>query len=296
MLDRLLGRAELRDRIAELEGENERLRRQLDAESERRSEAVTGRQRAEERVNRLEDRIEELEDRVERAENDDAPEPSFRRVETVRGRRLGELLDRLDSLETGPEGVLTAFVDDDPPGAVREAFGDRARLVRRAAPAVVVVDDAGMVSAALRPPIEPEPFCAWDDRVRIDDGWFRPAGRFAFGLVSADAFAFGVYDGDDRVSFEGFESDVKGNHSKGGFSQSRFERLRDEQLEAHLDDVREALSEHDAERTLLVGDRAALAELEAFADATATVDERGADRGALDAAFRSFWSTRVYGI
>ncbi|SDW12400.1 hypothetical protein SAMN05443574_101433 [Haloarcula vallismortis] len=60
MLDRLLGRASLKEQVAELEEENHHLERQLDAEKERRADAATERQRAEAEVNRLEDRIVEL--------------------------------------------------------------------------------------------------------------------------------------------------------------------------------------------------------------------------------------------
>ncbi|MFW5918516.1 MAG: hypothetical protein ACOCR0_03430, partial [Haloferacaceae archaeon] len=111
MLDRLLGRAELKERIAELEEENERLRRRAESADESRAEAVSARQVAQERVNRLEDRIAELQDRVERSGNGgDGGAPSFRGTEKLRGERLDEILARLRSVETRPEGALTAMV------------------------------------------------------------------------------------------------------------------------------------------------------------------------------------------
>jgi len=133
MLDDLLGRTELKERIEELEGETESLRNRLDAESERRSEAVRDRQAAERRVNELEDRVTELTDRVDRAGGDD-DEPEFRGRFTLRGERRDRVLALLESLEAGEESVLTAYVPDDPPETVREAFGERAPLVERAAP------------------------------------------------------------------------------------------------------------------------------------------------------------------
>ncbi|MEF8779073.1 MAG: Vms1/Ankzf1 family peptidyl-tRNA hydrolase [Haloferacaceae archaeon] len=301
MLDRLLGRAELKERISELESENERLQRQMEAESDRRRDAVTQRQRAEERVNRLEDRIAELRDRVERAEADeDAGGRSFRRRERCRGERLDAVLDRLRGVEAPPDGALTAYVaEGEVPDPVAATLGDRSPLVRDAAPALVVADDAGLVAAALRPPLPPEPFATWEATFRLRDRWFRPTGRFAFGLVRSDSFAFGVYDGEERAAFEGFESDVMSDHSKGGFSQGRFERRRDEQIDSHLDAVRETLADHDADaldRVILVGERTVLSRLEGDADVTAAVDVGGRDREALTDAFREFWTTRVYGL
>ncbi|MFB6093911.1 MAG: Vms1/Ankzf1 family peptidyl-tRNA hydrolase [Halanaeroarchaeum sp.] len=289
MLDRLLGRASLEARIEELEDERDSLAARLKAESERRSEAVSERQAAEERVNRLEDRVAELEDRVERAERDEG-EVAVRREETIRGERLSAILDRIASVETGPEGALTAMVDDSVPEPVRDCFGDRTPLVSHAAPAIVYADDAYLLSVALRPPVAPEPFVRWDDAFQVDPAWFEPRGEYALALVRADQFAMGEYRGRERVSLTGFESDVKGAHSKGGFSQSRFERRRDAQIEAHLSAVREALADRDAERLYLVGESTLLSEIDVEATVTRPSDATGAPETAIEAAFDDFWS------
>ncbi len=293
MLDELLGRADLKERVADLEDENRRLREQLDAERDRRADAQTARQDAEERVNRLQDRITELEDRVERAEGDE-PSLDYRGTATLRGDRLDAVLDRLDGVDAAPEGALTAMVVDDLPDAVRDAFGDRAPLVARTAPCVAVTDDAGVVSAALAPPLPPEPFAEWRDGFALDRAWFQPARRYALAVVRADVFALGEFDGRERTSFRGFESDVKGDHSKGGFSQGRFERRRDDQIDAHLDRCRDALGERDAETLYVVGEKSLLHEFHEIADRTTAVDATGNPEDALEKAVREFWTTRLY--
>lgn len=293
MLDELLGRAALKDRIEEVEAERDRLQEQLDAEERRRAEAARKRQDAEERVNRLEDRIAQLEGEIDRLEGDER-HLSFRRTADLSDDRLDAVLDRLESVDAGPEGALSAMVVDDPPTAVREAFGERTALVERAAPCLAYTDDAGLVSVAFRPPIEPDPFSSWDDAFRIDRSWFRPTGRFAFALVRADRFAIGEYRGGERLSVEAFESEVHGEHSKGGFSQDRFERRRDEQIDAHLDRCRSAIADREADRLIVVGDRAAVDEFADEADVTATVDATGDPAEALSDAFDSFFTTRLY--
>ncbi|PSP77672.1 hypothetical protein BRC88_13570 [Halobacteriales archaeon QS_4_69_225] len=294
MLDDLLGRTELKERIAELEAERESLRAQLDAEQERRSEAARKRQDAEERVNRLEDRIADLEGRVE--STDEAVDFAFRRRETARGSRLAAVLSRLESFGGDPESVLTAYVDEEVPEAVGDLLGDRVALVSRAAPCLVCADDAGLLAAALRPPVAPEPFVSWSDRPELDRAWLEPTGRYALALVRSDVFAVGVYEGDERVGFDGFDSDVKGDHSKGGFSQARFERLRDEQIAAHVDRCAEALDGVDADRLYVTGDRRLVGEFAADADATAAVDATGDPEPALADAFDDFWAVRLYGF
>jgi peptide subunit release factor 1 (eRF1) len=280
--------------VAELEEENDRLQRQLDAEDERRADAVSDRQAAQKRANKLEDRIAELEDRVERLQVDERA-PAFRRTESLRGDRLATVLDRLSSYEAGPEGVLTAYVADgtDLSGAVREGFGERAALVQRGAPCLAVTADAGLMGACLSVPVPPEPFATWDDEVTLDRSWFEPTGRHAVALVRSDRFALGEYEGKERVAFHGFDSELRSQHSKGGFSQSRFERLRDQQIDTHVERCRAAIQERDAEVLYVVGEASLLSTVADDADATQAVGATGDPEPALEDAVREFWTVQM---
>lgn len=294
MLDRLLGRAALKDRIAELEDEKRRLRERMEAESERRSEAARKRQQAEERVNRLEDRIAELEDRVERASESDAEREggaaSFRVEERLRGGRLDEILGRLESFRTGSEGAMTAMLGaGDVPTEVREELGDRAPLAERASPCILLHDDAGLVSVALRPPVAPEPSVEWGTGFHIEREWFQPTGAYSLAVVRADLFALGTYEDGERVDFEGFESDVKGAHSKGGFSQGRFERRRDAQIEEHLESCEDALQGVEGP-LYVVGEKTIIGEFEDLAAVTTPIDATGKPEAALGDAHHEFWT------
>lgn len=291
MLDRLLGRATLKDRIEELEEEVASLEGRLEGESERRREAVAARNEAEAEANRLEKRVEELEDRVARAESGEDV-VDFRGEETLTGERVARIRERLASVECGREGAFSAYVaeGDDLPEAVREAFGERTPLVARAAPCLVYRDDTGLVAAALDPPVAPEPFTAWSDGFRVEREWLEPVGKYAFALVRTDTFALGVYDEGGRTSFEGFTSDVMGQHSKGGWSQARFERRRDEQVDAHLENVRAALDGvGDVDAVYVTGEKSLLAEFRDRADVTAPVDATGDPEDALGEAHADFW-------
>ena len=313
MLDELLGRAELKDRIEELEEEKRHLERRTEAEEERRSEAARKRQEAEAEVNRLEDKIEGLEERVERLSATDDVEVSVRGTETLRGDRRDEVLARLRSFGTGSEGALTAMVTDDVPDALGDVLGERAALVRRAAPCLVCVDDAGLVAAALAPPTPPAPFVEWGDSFRIDRSWFAPVEPTWVALVRSDRFALGVYDGETVTPVDEVESDVRASHSKGGFSQARFERRRDQQIDDHLDRAREVIESHlggDASVTsrggadgsptpptdaavVVLGEQTVLGRFTDLADRTATVDATGDPADALDSAVRDFWAVRL---
>jgi len=295
MLDRLLGRASLKERVAELEEVNRHLERQLEAEEERRAEASTARQRAEQRENRLEDRVTELEDRVERLQSAEGGASGDRTAERLHRSHVREILDRLASFGSGPEGVFTAYVagEHDVPDAVRDAFGDRSEAVAAAAPCLAVTDDAGLLLACLSVPVPPEPFAEWDDGVRFERSWFEPTGPHTVALVRSDLFALGEYDGRERTAFHGFDSELKSQHSKGGFSQSRFERLRDQQIASHVERCRAAIEAVDAERLFVVGEGSVIHEFEERATVTTAVDATGDPEDALADAVRSLWTVRL---
>ena len=310
-VDELLGRASLKERIDELEDENERLRERYEAESDRRAEATTAKQEAERELNRLEDRIAQLEGELERLREDDV-DLEYRRRDRIRGPELEAVFDRLTSIRTGSEGALTAVLEDgddlrnleaDGDVDLESILGDRVALLEAATPCLCCLDDAGLVAVALEPPVRPDLEPTWDDRFHLEREWVRPTGRHVLALVRTDLFAVGVYDGEERVDYRGFESDVKGSHSKGGFSQARFERIRDGQIDDHLERSADALAsvldgEREGTRLFLTGQRGVLETLAEESgvdpDATAAVDATGDPQPALADARHSFWTTDLH--
>ena len=294
MLDDLLGRTSLKERIEALQDERARLQAQLEAENQRRREAVREKQSADEQLNRLEDRIADLEGQLAKQEGP-AQEPAFRRVRTVPPGRAGHLLDYLASVRSSPEGCFSAYLEagTELPGFDGLLEAERS-LLERARPCLLYLDECAMTKVMLDPPLPPEPFETWADRFQVDKRWFLPTGRFSLALVRSDLFAIGHYDGPDRTGFEGFESEVKSAHSKGGFSQARFDRLRDEQIDRHLEQCRSRIQEVADERLIIVGQRPLLAEFRSDALATLAVDAIGSPEAALGDAFDQFWRTRYY--
>lgn len=296
MLDRLLGRASLKERIAELEDQRDRLKEQLEAEERRRADAVSDRQEAEERVNRLEDRIAELEDRVERAGQESASAPTFRYRNTIRGGRLATVVDRLASVDAPPEGAITAYVTDEVPTDIADRLGERRALIDRASPCLICIDDAGIVEVGLDLVDPPAPFCERNDSFRLDRSWLEPRNEYAVALVRSDLFAVGTYVGEDRIDVRGFQTNVPEDHSKGGFSQSRFERLREGAIQDHLERAEAVLDDVATDRLFVVGSAELLSMFEDRATATTAVDATGDPESALSDAVRDLWTVTMYGF
>lgn len=303
MLDTLLGRASLKETIAELEEELEacrdtrgRLEAQLESAESSRKSAVRDHQQAQERVNTLEDRVEQLEDALERARAES--DVSVRGRRTLGRTGMRRLLAVLDGISIDNEGAYTAMLDSDggPNDVLADRLGERAGLVERLRPCLCLVDSFGVVELAFEPPIAPDPFDRHDSRFHLEDGWFLPTEAYTFALVRSDLFAIGAISGGTIEYVDGFTSDVMGRHSKGGFSQARFERRREEQIDQHLERSRSRLRTYadDDDRLILTGAQAMLDRLDISAVARSPVDASGAPEEALAAAFDEFWQTTVH--
>jgi hypothetical protein len=214
VLNKLLGRSALREKISACEEEIERLEAQLAAEEDRRKEAVRDRQHADERINRLEDRIADLEGQVANAQSE-GWSPQFRGRTEVSRRRMETVIDRLRGFEFGVEEAYTAMVMESVPETVRDEFGDHSALIDRAKPCLVLTDSFGISSVAVRPPRPPDPFESWGESFTIEDSWFLPRGSYGFGLFRSDVFRYAEYEDDSQTGTESFDSDIRSVHSKG---------------------------------------------------------------------------------
>ncbi|ERG95259.1 Vms1/Ankzf1 family peptidyl-tRNA hydrolase [Haloquadratum walsbyi] len=306
MLDELLGRAELKARIEELEEKNHHLERQLAAEEERRTDAARERQEAEREVNQLEDRIEGLEERVERLSESksNTSDISVRTTQNVRGTRRKNILDRIRSVETGPEGALTAMVTETVPDIIKTSLDERSALVQRLAPCLVCMDDTGIIAITIDLTAPPAPFVEWKNTFDIKPEWVAPTEPVTVVLVRSDIFALGVYDGSTLTHVTEITTDIMNTHSKGGFSQARFERRRDQQIEDHLEHAHEAIESHlrernqaqtdvDGHEVIVLGEQTVLGAFSDLADRQETVDATGEPKSALEDAVDEFWTIRI---
>lgn len=300
MLDDLLGKTRLKQRIRELESEVESLEERLEAENRRRADAVTEKQRAERRVNKLESKIDELEGRLEREEDEGSLD--FRSVETLGGKRLEGVLDLLESVEVQGENLTTAYVEaGGQPGL--DLGGKEKALLRRVDSdrgCVVYMDDYGLLRVCVVPPLPVEKQSVkHGTRFDVDRSLLQPPGLHAVAAIRSDTYAAGVYDG-DRLAYSSVSSNVKGSHSKGGWSQGRFERRREEQIENHVEEAvnryQEMVRDYDPGFVAVVGERG-VAELfaeEVGAEVTKAVDARGKGDDFLAEAYEKLWTARIY--
>ena len=260
MLDDVLGKTELKERIEELEEERESLENRLEAEERKRKKQAREKQEAYERANKMESKVQELEDRLERAEEEE-DDIDFRLAKTVRGSTLSNTLDLLESARSGDDSLTTVTVA--PGDRVPNEFGTETtaalQRIESKTGFVAFGDDAGLLRVALVPPLEvDETRVEHGNAFALDRSLFELPEPHAVAVVRSDEYAGGVYSGGERVDYTSRSSEVKSQHSKGGYSQGRFERARDEEVKKHVresaDEFDSMLSRHDAEHVFVAGE------------------------------------------
>lgn len=241
--------------IEEKEEEVQKLENMLEAEKERRKKSAREKQKAEEELNRLKDRLRNLENQ----ETDQSEETGERpEMEKISFERTLSMLEKLDSVESREKDLVTIYspskIEDleDLRGLKNSISNDQFSVIEGLKSFAGFLDqDTGNTVLETRPffdsRFEVEEF--FDARellefIRSEKTWV---------LVSAGNTKIFREESGEFEEIESVTSRVDRDHSKGGFSQGRFERKRDEQIEKHRKQVKEKLQDFDEENLYLLG-------------------------------------------
>lgn len=247
----------LEEQLDELEDEKEQLQDRFDAEQERRKKLSRQKQEAEEELNRVKDKLEQLETgQGDEEEIDKTGEIELQQLEFKEAYRL---LNKLDTLGSDENDMVTVYSSDnieevnDLSGLKNSITGDQYSKLGSFEGFVGFLDpDLGSWV------LKSTPF--FDSRFELSYGFDTDT---VLGFIESEKYWALVSAGETKVYREekgGFEkvervkSRVDREHSKGGFSQGRFERKREGQIENHLENVREVLEQYNEEEVYLLGD------------------------------------------
>lgn len=234
----------LEDSIDELEDEKQSWKERFEAEKERRSDLSRKKQEAEEELNRLRGKLEtqssqEVEETAEKG-------TGFRSLEFEEAEKL---LQKLDSIKSPERELVTLYcpeeVEDLSELKSLKNSVDREHysVLQEEESFVAFIDPELGVFMLKMAPFFSEKFSIGKEfEVEVLLGFLESEKYWA--LVSAGETAVYSEEGGDLEELEKVKSRVDKEHSKGGFSQGRFERKRDEQIENHLDKTEELLKDY----------------------------------------------------
>ncbi len=246
---------ELEEKIQELEDERKRLEKKYQAEKERRSKLASEKQEAEEQKNKLEDKLRNQE-KPEKV-SEEKKKSEWEDLEFSEARKG---LEKIDSIKSPEKDLVTV----QSPGKIskipdlkglKNSLSSETYSSFSSEKSFAAFSDDSFLKIVLktRPFLQPdwslgEKFEAEKilDFIQKEKIW---------ALVSANKTEiFRESDG----SFEKIEevkNRVEKKQKKGGFSQGRFERKREEQIQQHMDETREKLENLEEEEIFLLGER-----------------------------------------
>jgi len=251
---------ELEEQKASLEDELESVESQFEAEAERRKKLVRQKQEAEEKLNRLQDKLEAEKpgrETDEVSETDAASSESTSDLSHSEAMNLLERLDRMSGeglVQIRSPGKVSKLEDAK---GLRDELGGKYGSVS-GLESVAVFHDPQLFTVVLdtRPFVQP----GWR-RNRFDTSRIQEFvdSRKTWVLASAGDTTILEEESGRILSSERVSSRVDRDHSKGGFSQERFEEKRSNQIERHLEQVREAVE--DCQSVYLLGEERLCGEL-----------------------------------
>ena len=242
----------LREKIAELEEENSKLLLQLEKRDEKTKKAVTTKQEAEREINEAQKRISTLEGELEKLKVETKSELSFRFSVNFAGNRFEDVLFLLDSMRSKLSTLITIYLAKDRTleNIPKDVFDlmesssiSQIEKINSSTGKVIFYDADNIVRLVILPvfPIQDTEYVI---DIRFKTGPLKDsihvekilvinahAGETFIGIMEAGAF----------IEHELIRSSVMGKHSKGGWSQKRFQSLVEEDIKHHADKVRDAL-------------------------------------------------------
>lgn len=252
---------ELKDRVEELETSLEekqeklqKLQDMLEAEKDRRSDLAREKQEAEEKINRLNDKLEGLKSNQAEEET-----PQNLEFDDIGLNIFREALEKLKGIKSSKKDLVTVFSPGKLSGhseisGIRNSLPEEKLnpLLDQENLIVFYTESLGLFC------FKSKPF--FNERFEVDKQF---KIEELLDLIEKKKYWALISRGESKIfseksgKFEEVEritDRVNRQHGKGGFSQGRFERKRDEQVEQHLENVEEELQE--LEGLYLLGDEA----------------------------------------
>lgn len=244
----------LQTRINELESGNKLLSTRLSKQEMRTKKAISDKQEADLALKKAEEKIENLEltleNLKEQKQKQKTDELTFKRSVTLTNAQSSDLLSQIGSLRSRNEDLVTVYLRPNESVADLNEFESTIELdqdvkylmQRIESPTGMAlfydVKRMGMVPLIVTPPF-PISESGWKldcvfDTTQLQE-LLTQNRVFCILLAHAGETFIGIINRETVIDYKFVRSSVKEKHTKGGWSQRRFERLRDEDIKHHAE-------------------------------------------------------------
>lgn len=240
----------LKAKIAELEEEKRKLSIQLEKSEEKTKKTVSSKQVVDNELNETRAKLSSFENEIQRLRKETRGELNFRFSENFSGNKLEDLIILLGSMQSRTAQLISIYLErDETLEKIPEDISSHVNTSMRyliekitSSTGKAIFFDTSHIMGLVLVPVFPithseysferhfnmEQLKTGCDNVLILNAH---AGETFIGIIEADAFS--IHDI--------IRSSVMGKHSKGGWSQKRFQSLVEEDVKHHAEKVRDAL-------------------------------------------------------
>lgn len=246
----------LQSHIVELEIDVKRLQTRLEKRDHISKTSVSAKQEIESKLNEANIKIETLMHERNEMKKEASGDIRFRNIDTIYPLRFLEYLCRIKSLKSPKESLISAYVpqgqslsdlknSDYVMEQIDESSHHLLDKIDSQTGYVLFYDPFGMVREIVAPafPLK-DSILKFGNTFDIDKLKLMANNDFGVCVVIVHAGESFVGFAPDKNGFETHQvvrSSVKAKHTKGGFSQRRFEKLRDEDIAHHIEKVRKVI-------------------------------------------------------
>ena len=241
----------LQTRINELEYENKSLSERLSKQAVRAKKALSDKQVADLGLKKAEERIDTIERELKNLKEEEDAQPSVRDAVTLTADRASDLLFQIGSLRSRNDDLLTVYLR--PEETVNDLDGCeldnsvKYMMARIESPTGIALF-YDLKRGSMAPQIVAPPFMIPESRWKRDYAFDTTQLQaildfnhlICIVLAHAGETFIVISDREKIIEYKIVRSSVKEKHTKGGMSQRRFERLRDEDIRHHGEKARSA--------------------------------------------------------
>lgn len=242
----------LKAKILELEEKNSKLKLQVEKKEDKTKKTLAARQEVDRELNEAKQQIRSLENELAKIRKETKGELNFRFSENFFKNRLYDILFLLDSIQSRTATLITIYLAKDETTA--NIPSDIASLIDSSERAliekidshtgkVIFYDTDGIIKLVMLT-VFPILHSKYSLERRFDLETLKNSLKRDKTLVinaHAGETFIGIVEDDVFVEHEVVRSSVMGKHSKGGWSQKRFQSLVEEDVRHHADKVRSSL-------------------------------------------------------
>ncbi len=247
----------LQKRINELESENKLLFTRLSKQEVRTKKAVSDKQEADLALKKAEKKIEKLERTLENLKEEkqktDELTQTFKRAVTLTNAQSCDLLSQIGSVRSRNEDLVTVYLHPNESITDLSEFESTIELEQDVRYLMQRIESPtgmalfydmkrmGMVRMLMTPPF-PIAESGWKldrafDTLQLQE-LLEQNLAICIVLAHAGETFIGISNRESFIDHKVVRSSVKEKHTKGGWSQRRFERLRDEDIKHHAEKAR----------------------------------------------------------